>query len=359
MTSNINDDKKNLFYKKGLCGLTNLGNTCFMNTIIQCINSNRDLAELFLSDLYKKHLNTTKIDRVLVDQWALLSKGLWNKNCVITPTSFHRCVQLLSLRKGYGGFSGYNQNDSQEFLQYFLETMHNGLSREVTMTINGTPKTNLDKLAIKAYEQWSIFFKDDYSPIIDYFYGQLYSVITTIDDLGYISETFDPFSNLSLEIPDDATNIYDCLDHYTKKEPIDDHKNSDDDTKTYFKQLKFWSMPNYLIIFLKKYTNNNMKITTLIDFPLENLDIKKYCAGYNKDTYIYDLHAVANHGGNTLGGHYWAYTKNLDGNWYKYNDKFVSLKPMENVVTKNAYCLFYKKHNLKTNTSKSYLHPEA
>ena len=55
------------------------------------------------------------------------------------------------------------------------------------------------------------------------------------------------------------------------------------------------------------------------------------------------LDAVSNHEGGTMGGHYWAYTKNYDGIWYKFNDKYVSLKNTEDVVTPNAYCLFYKK----------------
>ena len=68
-----------------------------------------------------------------------------------------------------------------------------------------------------------------------------------------------------------------------------------------------------------------------------------YCVGYDKGTCFYDLHAIANHSGGSGFGHYWAYTKNLDGNWYKYNDRFVSLKDPDELVTNNVYCLFYKK----------------
>ena len=336
---------RSLFFKKGLCGLSNLGNTCFMNTIVQCINSNREFATLFLTDAYKEDINSDKTDHTLVEQWAMLCKGLYNKNCVITPSSFHRCVQILALQKGYASFIGYGQNDSQEFLQYFLETLHNGLSKEVIMNINGKPENELDKMAVKALTNWKEFFKNDYSPIVKMFYGQLYSKVTTPDNSKYISESYDPFSNLCLEIPTNSEkiSIYNCLDKFNKVEKLDGHKQSEDDTNSYYRQLSLWSCPDYLIVFFKRFTNESNKITTLIDFPLENLNLSKYCVGYDKDDCVYDLHAVSNHGGVCGGGHYWAYTKNIDGNWYKYNDKFVSLKNKDEIVTENAYCLFYKK----------------
>jgi len=342
-------NKKSVFYKKALCGLTNLGNTCFMNSIIQCLNSIRSFVKIFLSDIYKKDINTDKIEHNLVEQWALLSKGLYDKNCVITPLSFHKCIHLLSTHKGLLQFTGYEENDSQEFLQFFLENIHIGISKEVIMSINGSPQNEIDNKAIKAFHSWKHYFKNDYSKIIELFYGQFISKITSNNDETFISESFEPFSNISLEIPEDCNqniNIYDCLDNFTKDEDLDEFKQNNNDKNKYKKKILFWQTPKILIIFFKRFNNKGLKIHKLIDFPLEELNLSKYSIGYDKNTCIFDLHAVSNHIGNTNGGHYWAYTKNYDKNWYKYNDKIVSHKSIDDIVTSNAYCLFYKKRNI-------------
>jgi ubiquitin C-terminal hydrolase len=106
----------------------------------------------------------------------------------------------------------------------------------------------------------------------------------------------------------------------------------------------FFSLPDILVIDLKRFNNNMKKNNSLIEFPLEDLDLSKYVIGYNKEDYIYDLYGVCNHSGSLMGGHYTAFVKNANGKWYHFNDTRISeLSDNNKVITPQAYCLFYRK----------------
>lgn len=86
---------------------------------------------------------------------------------------------------------------------------------------------------------------------------------------------------------------------------------------------------------------------TLVDFPLDGLDMSSFVINTSKDdascNKVYDAVAVANHYGGLGGGHYTAYGKNReDGLWHYFDDSNVSLATEDNVVSKAAYVLFYK-----------------
>ena len=89
----------------------------------------------------------------------------------------------------------------------------------------------------------------------------------------------------------------------------------------------------------------------MIDFPITNLNLSKYVIGYNKESYIYDLYGVCNHGGSVLGGHYTSFIKNANDKWYHYNDTSVIEIPEQvqnqQIVSSKAYCFFYRKRSIK------------
>ena len=325
--------------KKGLCGLTNLGNTCYMNVIIQCLSNSRLLLKYFLENQYINDVNPDEDDKNVVIEFNSLLRSLWYKNSVVNPTKFHSTIQLISLKKNMIQFSGFGQNDSQEFLQFILETMHNSLSKKVKMTIEGRVKNEIDKLAISAIKSWISYFKNDYSKIIELFYGQYISKLLTIEEgKSSVSYSYDPFSSISLEISDTFDTIYDCLDNHCKRELIDNNSSN----KMQYKTPSFWKLPKILIVFFKRFDNNSDKLDYCINYPVDNLDMSKYITGYNKSKYVYELYGVCNHVGNLMGGHYFAYCKNADNNWYQYNDNIVSTLDDSKIVNQNAYCLFYK-----------------
>ena len=333
----------------GLSGLINFGNTCYMNSAIQCLSNIEQLRTYFITKKFTEDLNRNKEELGLVVQWYKLIVGLWKQNCVISPNSFRNEVRVLAFKQGVNmNLVGNGQNDVQEFILFLINSMHNCLSKKVNMTISGKVITEQDKKALAAFKSWKLFFKDDYSIFIDLFYGQHSSSIYSLDK-KLLSTTYEPFCYLTLPIPEKETpiNIYDCLNLYTSEEKLEgDNKWYHEEKKEYIdclKQIKFWSSPKFLIIVLKRFLNNGSKKTNRIQFPLDNFNISKYCVGYSKNKNLYKLRAVSNHIGSLNSGHYFAYCLNNNGKWYNYNDRTVQEINKEEIVSEKAYCLFYEK----------------
>jgi ubiquitin C-terminal hydrolase len=245
-------------------------------------------------------------------------------------------------------FTGWAQNDLPEFLLFFIDSLHNALSREVDMTIRGNIHNKTDKVAKQCYEMMKNMYTREYSELINIFYGIHVSKLSSRSN-EVLSTTPEPFFMLDLPIPVKRNStIYDCFNLYTQPELLSgDNAWFNDKTKTkqdVVRNIEFWSLPNILAISLKRFTNNLSKTQTLIDFPLTDLDLCKYVCGYNKKSYKYDLYGICNHSGGISGGHYTSYIKNANGIWYHFNDTNITkVDNTREIVSPRAYCLFYRK----------------
>ena len=280
---------------KGLSGLMNLGNTCFLNACMQIISHTYELNNFLDLETYKRKLKN-KPDTALLLEWDELRKNLWNENSVVNPMKFVKTVQKLAQIKDKDIFTGYDQNDLSEFLIFVIDCFHNSLSREVNMTIQGTPENDRDKIALLCFDKIKQMYAKDYSEIWNIFYGTHISQLSSVENSNIISMTPEPFFIINLPIPQNnkLPSIIDCFDLYVEGEILDgdnsvlnEHTGKKEAAR---KNLIFWSLPTILVVDIKRFSASNKKNQILIDFPLTNLNLSKYVIGYNKETYIYDLY---------------------------------------------------------------------
>jgi len=342
-----NEEYKN----KGLSGLTNLGNTCFLNSTMQVLSHTYELNNFLKINTYKKRLNN-KYDSVLLSEWDELRTILWNENCVVSPFKFVKTVQKISKLKGQSMFSGFEQNDLPEFLIFVIDCFHNALSREVNMTIEGHIKDEKDKMAVKCFEKIKQMYENDYSEIWSMFYGIQVSMLENEKNGKKISMVPEPYFIINLPIPQNnkSPSLMDCFDLYVESELLDGENCVTDDEigekVAVKKNMMFWNFPDILVIDIKRFNpmNKNNKNQIMVTFPLKNLNLSKYVIGYKKDSYIYELYGVCNHSGSFMGGHYTSFVKNANEKWYHYNDTNVThIVNEEQIITPKAYCFFYRK----------------
>jgi ubiquitin carboxyl-terminal hydrolase 2 len=342
-TKEINNKEGN-----GLTGLKNLGNTCFMNATLQCLSFTHELNNFLDKETYKNRLNNVS-DSVILYEWDNLRKLMWSEDCTISPGGFFSAIRKVAQLKDRVIFTGYAQNDLTEFLNFLIDCFHEAIKREVQMDITGIPQSNTDKLAINCYQMYMRMYSKEYSEILNLFYGIHVSKLE-FKDGSYQSTSPEPFLNLNLPIPNKKTvSLYDCFDEYVKKETLDEdnmvinEKSGNKETCT--KELLFFSLPNILVIILKRFNNNNNKINKNIDIPLANLNLNKYLIGYEKNG-IYDLYGICNHMGTSMGGHYTAHVKAKNNKWYNFDDTRVKEINEKNLISGYSYCLFYRKKKL-------------
>ncbi|XP_030764006.1 ubiquitin carboxyl-terminal hydrolase 2-like [Sitophilus oryzae] len=343
--------------KLGLVGLRNIGNTCFMNSVLQCLSNTKVLLDYINKDSYQRDINSTTsaMKGALIKSFAELLKQLWSPS---SSGPVNTAALKAQIQKFAPRFMGYAQQDAQEFLRYLLEGLHEEVNR---VTSKHKPiTTDIDDTLSdteKANEAWKRYVRTEDSYIVDMFVGQLKSTLKCTF-CGHCSVTFDPFWDLSLPLPSGrnstALRLSHCLDAFTKEETLDgDEKPKCDKCKERRRCTKSFSIqkfPQVLVIHLKRFSPLERfrgKLNTLVEFPVENLDLSRYAADsaqQNGMSSRYNLYAVSEHSGTPYSGHYTAHCKNpLSGEWHEYNDSRVSLASARSAVSPEAYVLFYER----------------
>lgn len=333
--------------KSGLTGLKNLGNSCYMNSVLQCISNIGILNNYFCRGKYKEHLNQRPDNPTrgeVAEEVAHVIRNLWlGQYRSIACRDFKGVVGKYMDR-----FRGCSQQDAHEFLTFLMDWLHNDLKLQkehhLKEATNFGPKNSDTDAVTGAINAWNEFKSKHESVMLTSFFIQQVSTVQcsscSVKSMNYE----EPTSNLTLLLPSAARcTLSECLRLYTSKERISGYKcescHGHHDAEKY---VDLCRLPPILIIHLKRFYSDGFyqKRQTFVDFPLENLDMRNYTPNKYQPHTVYDLCGVSNHYGTLEGGHYTAYCKN-GAKWYKFDDQDVNEISRDEVKSANAYILFY------------------
>ncbi|XP_020575008.1 ubiquitin carboxyl-terminal hydrolase 5 isoform X1 [Phalaenopsis equestris] len=187
----------------GLNGLLNLGNTCFMNSAIQCLVHTPEFARYFRED-YHKEINW-KNPLGMVGELAMAFGDLLRKLWVPGRTSVSPRPFKTKLARFAPQFSGYNQHDSQELLAFLLDGLHEDLNRVKHRPYIKSKDADGRPDEVVADEYWANHIARNDSIIVDVCQGQYKSTLVCPVCLK-VSVTFDPFMYLSLPLQSPSSN---------------------------------------------------------------------------------------------------------------------------------------------------------
>ncbi|CAH1801921.1 unnamed protein product [Owenia fusiformis] len=199
LAKNKADQKQEAPPEKGATGLNNLGNTCFMNSAVQCVSNTKALTTYFTAGMHRFELNRDNplgMKGHVAQRYGDLIKDIWSGTVkTIAPLKLRWTIAKYAPR-----FNGFQQHDSQELLGFLLDGLHEDLNR-----VHEKPYVELrdsegrpDELV--AREAWDNHVLRNQSIVVDLFHGQLKSEVKC-RECSHVSVRFDPFTYLSLPLP--------------------------------------------------------------------------------------------------------------------------------------------------------------
>ncbi|ELK12301.1 Ubiquitin carboxyl-terminal hydrolase 36 [Pteropus alecto] len=303
-------------YRVG-AGLHNLGNTCFLNSTVQCLTYTPPLAGYLLSKEHSRSCRQGSFCMLCLMQNHIV-QAFANSGNAIKPVSFIRDLKKIARHFRFG-----SQEDAHEFLRYTIDAMQKAC-------LSGCAKLDRQTQATTLVHQ--------------IFGGYLRSRVKC-SVCRSVSDTYDPYLDVALEIRQ-AANIVRALELFVKPDVLSGEN-------AYMcakckkkvpasKRFTIHRTSNVLTLSLKRFANfSGGKITKDVGYP-EFLNIRPYMSQSSGEPVMYGLYAVLVHSGYSChAGHYYCYVKASNGQWYQMNDSLVNSSNIKVVLNQQAYVLFY------------------
>jgi ubiquitin carboxyl-terminal hydrolase 8 len=309
-------------------GLANLGNTCYLNSALQLLRHARPFTDYLATTAWERHRHPERKAAQLTEETAGLMRALMAPgNSLVIPTSFARAFVTFA-REFNDSIHFGAQADAAEAIQILLDGLHMQLSREVRMDITGRATSPEQAQLVRSLESWATFFRKEYSPLVDAFYGQTQTTMRC-QACGATSTRYEPWGVYKAPIPGAETagapapTLQSCLRASLAEETIEDY--ACDSCKSRVKLTMTHAIsrfPAHMILSLKRFTNNGSKVRARIPYDENKVDLSEFRAWtslQSVDQTRYRVIATIEHLGSSRGGHYCMRAREHDG-WYLYDD---------------------------------------
>ncbi|KNC48743.1 ubiquitin carboxyl-terminal hydrolase [Thecamonas trahens ATCC 50062] len=330
--------------RRGLRGLNNFGNSCFMSCVLQTLLHNPLLRAYFLSHLHDPTKCTVAKKRCLgCNMVSLFTQTLSGSSLPMNPSEFLHSIWVHSKY-----LAGYEQQDAHEFLISVLDGIHTHSRNQVPLPVASVP------LPARPAPRCSCVVHSVFS-------GILSSKLVCLS-CGASSPSYDPFVDVSLQISSEVKALEQCLLNFTSSERLSVELPcracAPEGKRPFTKRLQFQELPLTLAIHLKRFeshggtaTGSSVKLSDFVSFPLV-LDMAPYVARESQSAF-----AVVVHIGSIDAGHYIAYVRvpaptvgaaavPASQLWFRCDDAVVTLATVKEVLASEAYLLFYVKREI-------------
>ncbi|NWI78992.1 UBP42 hydrolase, partial [Dryoscopus gambensis] len=318
-------------------GLFNLGNTCYINVVLQCLTYTPPLANYLLS--YKHSRSCLQQGFCMMcTMEAHIRKVLCSPASAILPGAVLRDLKFIGEEFEYG-----RQENAYQFLRCTLSAMQRAC-------LSGRHKAFIAKLLEEVTLCLAIYFRVDTSSqettIVHQIFGGFMKSRVTCLSCQAVVDSYKAFLDVSLDIRVRASSLTTVLEGCVTPKELDQKERfrciKCKKKAAASKRVTVHRAPRVLTLCLERADQQTgTKISKFVEYP-EYLDLRPYMSDPAGEPLLCSLYAIVVHSGDTcLEGHFLCYTKASNGLWYKMNDEFVDSCDIHTVLGQQAYLLFY------------------